>query len=74
MEIIIVTWKMWNLSLTIQGNLQTLMPHSFGVFAFLSTFKLNEPWIMQTKKMSGWKIAAVLWNKMISYATKEIYF
>ena len=29
---------------------------------------------MQTKKISDWRIPAVLWNKMISYASKEIYF
>ena len=29
---------------------------------------------MQTKKMSGRGIAAVLWNNMISYASIEIYF
>ena len=29
---------------------------------------------MRTKKMSGWRITAVLYNKMISYASKEIIF
>ena len=29
---------------------------------------------MQAKKMSRCRIAAVLWQKMIFYASKEIYF
>ena len=29
---------------------------------------------MRAKKTSGFKIAAISWNKMISYAGKEIYF
>ena len=29
---------------------------------------------MKMKKMSAWIIATVLWSKMISFASNEIYF
>ena len=29
---------------------------------------------MRTKKTSGLEVGAVLWNKMITYTSKEIYF
>ena len=66
-QIIILTWEIWNLSLRIQGNFANINSAFFCStifsFALLSTLEVKETVNYANKENVRLKIAAVLWKR-----------
>ena len=77
-QIIIVTLKIWNLSLRIHRKFANINSAFFLLYNFFFCI-LKYPYSKKNRELCDQRIcqaavSAVLWNKMICYDSKEIYF